>query len=138
MNLIEGFLDLEGDLLFFSRRPRGQPAGGPDCRVRIAEPHATRLRRMAGAPITLGLRPEHVIQSSLAEIAHAQESVEAIVEMVEPLGAETYLHVRCAAGALVARADRSCNATRGRAIWMRLDTANAHFFEPGTGKAVRE
>jgi multiple sugar transport system ATP-binding protein len=93
--------------------------------ARRAAPHA-------GRPLVLGLRPEH-----LAEAAAGPGVFPVEVDLVEPMGAETLLHLRAGAAALVARVKPTDRVARGQRIPIAPDLAHAHLFDPATEQVLR-
>jgi multiple sugar transport system ATP-binding protein len=94
---------------------------------------ARRAAAHGGQPVVLGLRPEH-----LAEAGGAGPDVISVeVDLVEPMGAETLLHLRAGATALVARVKPTDRITRGQRIHLALDLAHAHLFDAATEQVLR-
>lgn len=79
-----------------------------------------------GDPITIGIRPEHI---ELEETT-ASTPVQGVVNIVENLGGETYLHVEIAAGAplLMVKLHGSHGPTRGERITLHLPADRIHLF----------
>ena len=84
-----------------------------------------------GLPVVLGIRPEN-IQESEAGSGHCLE-----VDLVEPMGAETFLHLRTGSHALIARMGSSIQAQIGQSINVRFDLSKAHLFDANTEEALR-
>jgi len=81
----------------------------------------------------LGVRPEH-----LAPCAPAEASITLEVDLIEPLGADTLVHGHLgeAGGTRVAaRLHASVDARTGR-LPLRFDPAQAHWFDPGSGRRI--
>jgi multiple sugar transport system ATP-binding protein len=97
------------------------------------------LGRLDGADafpqsVTMGVRPENL------RFAAEGESVGVIpvrVELVEPLGSEIFLHARVADRALVARIGPDHPVRAGDAVRLALDVRRLHFFDAGSGAALR-
>ena len=57
-----------------------------------------------------------------------------IVDMVEPMGAETNLYLQTGAHTVVCRSQRALdNREVGHRLQFEMDTSKAHLFDPGTG-----
>ncbi len=82
----------------------------------------------AGRPILLGVRPQHIRLGA--------GGVPATVELVEPLGTETYLHCRLGEGSVVARVDGATSARPGEAVALTIDAGHLHLFDPQTESRV--
>ncbi len=80
-------------------------------------------------PVVLGIRPEH-IQLTPAD-THAGPPV--TVELSEPMGAETIVHLTAAGAPLVARLGPKCIHPLGTRLFARFDPGQARLFDPGSG-----
>jgi ABC-type sugar transport system ATPase subunit len=81
-----------------------------------------------GRRVALGLRPEAV--------RLAADGIPARVETVEPLGQEIVAEVSAGAGRLWARLPPDTDLRAGAAVHVALDGAQAHLFDPDTGRAL--
>jgi multiple sugar transport system ATP-binding protein len=102
----------------------------------LAGPIAVPLPQWDGAPLpekaSLGIRPEDLHIDRIDG-----PSLEAVVDVVEPLGSEVFLHVRAADIPLVARVGGSEQPPRvGDRIRLRLDARKLHFFDSESGQAI--
>lgn len=85
---------------------------------------------VAGAPL-VGVRPEHV-----SLVAAGRGQGDALVRIVEPLGAETLVHVDAGGVRLVARLRGLKAPAVGVRVGVRLDPARLHRFDAaGTRRA---
>ncbi|MBI1967794.1 MAG: ABC transporter ATP-binding protein [Gemmatimonadetes bacterium] len=75
-------------------------------------------------PTQLGLRPEHVGVGAVGEGVG-----EALVEVVEPLGSETLVHLDAGGQALVARLPGMADVRVGDRVGVRVDTRRLHLFD---------
>jgi ABC-type sugar transport system ATPase subunit len=102
-----------------------------DDEIRI--PAVGDVARLKGQPITLGIRPRAMTPSS----ADAADSLQAIVELIEPMGAETLIHARGATGADIRVVlPRERRVKVGEALNLSLEPRDTHVFGQD-GKAVR-
>ncbi len=81
------------------------------------------LNAYAGRDITLGIRPESLVP--------AQGPISAVIEFVEPLGAEMILHARFRDLELIARVSSDFGAREGDKISFSLKDGGLHFFCEG-------
>jgi multiple sugar transport system ATP-binding protein len=89
--------------------------------IRLQEPVA---RLAQGAPLTYGIRPEHVQLSERADGA-----IPATAVSVEQLGSDSYLYCRLAGGqALTVHHPGQTKVRRGDAVHLRFEAAAAHLF----------
>jgi multiple sugar transport system ATP-binding protein len=103
---------------------------GEGYRLALAPDMAARLAGQGGRPVKLGLRPEIL---SLAEgSAPPQGLLRALVDVVEPLGAETIVNLRVGAATLVARLAGHVQLRPEHAVHMQVDMRRAHLFDAVT------
>ena len=92
-----------------------------------------RLTGATGAPLTLGIRPEHITLAGEGE-----RFAEGRIDLVEHLGGSTVLHVRPEVGqdvlTVVLPGQQPCRT--GDIVPLHLDPARCHFFSPD-GLALR-
>ena len=109
------------------------------------------LDQYLGRDIVVGIRPEHLLDAGLLREADAASVLELPVRLREELGAEVYIH--CGIGSvahhgeaaqevtslatLVARMDEQSTLAEGQRARVQVDTSELHFFDPGTGQAIR-
>jgi multiple sugar transport system ATP-binding protein len=103
------FLDLPGPLL---ERARAQPGG---------------------RPLVLGIRPEALREVPAPEPGR---TVSAVVALAEPMGAETFLHLRLGPLEFVARGPADTRLEPGRTAHVAFDLDQAHLFDGPGGKAI--
>ncbi len=77
-------------------------------------------------PITVGIRPEHIE----LEDTGSSTSIKGVVNIVENLGGETYLHVEIAPGAplIMVKLHGSHRAKRGESVTLHLPADRIHLF----------
>jgi multiple sugar transport system ATP-binding protein len=81
--------------------------------------------------VILGVRPENI---HLAE--SATSAVSAVVDISEPMGAETLLHLRVGATPCIARVGPLARLQPGESIRITFDLGSAHLFDPATEAAL--
>ncbi len=86
-------------------------------------------------PILLGIRPEH-LGLALGEPSPVRPRLDAAVEAVECLGAESHVFLRAGANGLIARMDAACALRAGQQIVLAVAMDEAHFFDPQSEAAV--
>ena len=77
--------------------------------------------RVPGGAAELGVRPEHV--------ALGTDGEPAVVDLVEPVGSEAYVHLRLDDMTLVARVAAESRPATGTTVSVTLDPARLHFFD---------
>src|SRR3989338_9204419 len=105
-------------------------------RLRIVDEMAERLAEYAGKPVVFGIRPEDLYDKLFVTDAPLDSLVTAIVEVVEPLGAEVYLHLKVGKHALVARVGSHNRPEVNQDIDLVFDMGKARFFDAETDTAI--
>ncbi len=101
---------------------------------RQLDPETVRLSDRAEAgEVLIGIRPEDVLHRSGDDRTAA---IAGVVEVVEPLGSEAFVTVRCGAATLVARFPPRSAITIGQPIRLDLDTKRLHLFDKTTGRSL--
>jgi ABC-type sugar transport system ATPase subunit len=115
MNFIDGTVDDNG-AIFRSK----------DAQLDLAGLLQKNLARLAGQALTLGVRPEdlHVTSADRAPI-------NGIVEFIDDLGSERFLHVKCGGTDLITRAGRDAGAQTGERMGLYIDGGRLHLFLDG-------
>jgi multiple sugar transport system ATP-binding protein len=127
MNFFEGTIRGTGDALFFEGAGRLHLPLSPAQRATLA-PHSDK-------PITLGLRPEH-IGSAAAEQKAGTSRLEATVDVIEPMGSESYIYYRLADITFISRVESHHTVKVGETAAPAVLMDKAHFFDPGTGRRI--
>jgi len=129
MNFLRGTLTGSGSRLEF-REPVA--AGSlPPVRLELPETASRKLSSYQDREIILGIRPEHL------EECEKNLGFEALMDVIEPMGAETYLYLRTAGHALVVRSRRpEEKRAEGRTHRFIADMTQARFFDPKSGAAL--
>jgi multiple sugar transport system ATP-binding protein len=123
MNFIEGTVE--------------QQNGGPTLRssnvtLPLGQIPAARGASLGGQKVTLGVRPEH-LSIGRASSGTAQTVT---VEVIEPMGPETHVHVRLGDATWVARVPPDTPVRPDERVELGLDMAHAHLFDKDTGKRL--
>ncbi len=104
--------------------------------LRVADGHAAKLAGHAGKPVVFGIRPEDLEDALFVSAPPPDQQIKAKVEVIEPMGAETFLYLNAVDTNFVARVDAHEKATENQELTMIPDMRKAHFFEPGSGQLV--
>ena len=88
-----------------------------------------------GRRLTFGLRPEHVGSPS-AEAQNHPQTIAADIEVIEPMGSETYLYMKAGEAGFIARVDphRACSV--GDKIDLAVMMDKAHLFNQETTERI--
>ncbi|HTQ31148.1 MAG TPA: sn-glycerol-3-phosphate ABC transporter ATP-binding protein UgpC [Opitutaceae bacterium] len=106
-------------------------AAGPPLSLRLPPGLAASAVALADRPAILGLRPEDITDAPAGAAGF-----EARVELAEPMGAETYLHLNTGASAFVARVHPGGHYAPNQTAQVFLRAEKVHLFDPATGQAV--
>jgi multiple sugar transport system ATP-binding protein len=124
MNFIDGDLLSEGGELYF------QAAG---VKLKVPKDKAEPLRTYGKKRVIFGIRPEDLLEAACPLTG---ETIEAVVEVVEPLGCEVYLDVKSGERSLIARVGPTTQAKPHAAICLQPSPENMRFFDIETEKAL--
>ena len=148
--LRDGRLDQVGPPLELYRRPRnlfvarflGNPAmnvvdvrAAPDAllwrELRLPLPPGLRAAPAPGAPLQLGVRPEHVhpLRSRWRPALADAPRLAARVERVEPAGDQNFVWLDAGGALLAARVEPEFTAAVGEALELAVDPAGLHLFD---------
>jgi multiple sugar transport system ATP-binding protein len=105
-------------------------------RLPVPESKNAMLAGYAGKKVTLGLRPEHILEPGPNRKGRQGALFEASIWVVEPLGAETYVHLRAGQNTMVARLGSDFAHKIGERAGFIADMEKAYFFDSDTGLAV--
>ncbi|HHX85574.1 MAG TPA: sn-glycerol-3-phosphate ABC transporter ATP-binding protein UgpC [Actinomycetales bacterium] len=95
--------------------------------IRVPVPSGARER------VTIGVRPEH-----LRLVSGDDEGMHATVDLVEELGADSYLHCSAPDGhPLVYRAESADHPVKGDRVRFRAEEGRVRFFDAETGERLR-
>jgi multiple sugar transport system ATP-binding protein len=94
-----------------------------------------RLGSYAGKKILCGIRPEDLSENE-TQIVHPGTSIEAPIEVVEPMGSEIYLYLNVGGQSVTARIKADREPKEGVPHVLDVNMENVHFFDPDTELTV--
>ena len=127
MNFFTGRIEQKGGGLWFQE---GKFA------VRVEESQAAKLHAYAGQDVVFGIRPEDVADVLYVTNANPEHQVKARVEVVEPMGAETYLYLNTGKHSFIARVNGSEKTDVNQELTLVLAMKKSHFFDKATGATI--
>ena len=131
MNFINGSLKLERESLVF------QELDGGTIEARFAVTDRPGAKEHLGKPMVLGIRPEDIEIAQYAKGDEPKASFPAIVDIVEPMGAETNLYLQTGTHTLVCRSQRPLDHREaGHRMQFEMKVGKAHLFDPVTADRV--
>jgi multiple sugar transport system ATP-binding protein len=111
MNLIDGAVDAGGVFT------------GGGCRIDLSPALGERCRDYAGKSLTAGIRPE-----DLQPAGSGGALIEGQIEIVEDLGADKFVHLRCGGHEWIARMPPSASLKRGETLRVTPAPNKLHLF----------
>ncbi|HTY37747.1 MAG TPA: sn-glycerol-3-phosphate ABC transporter ATP-binding protein UgpC [Bacteroidota bacterium] len=130
MNFFEGKVE-KGKTLMFVERDGG-------LRLPIQKKDQARMKGMAGKELVLGLRPEQISIAGNSTGAGSKTKAKVNVEVVEPMGNETYVYfaTRKDGPQFVARVTIAKEPSVGKPLDLAFDMGAAHYFDRVTEEAL--
>ncbi len=127
MNFFEGTIRAESGVLRFE--------GPSGVSLKVPEKDQRALAAYADKPVTLGLRPED-IGSAVAEQVPGAPRIQAVVEVIEPMGSESYIYFRAADTTFISRVDAHRHFQVGETVQPAVFIDKAHFFDHQTDRRI--
>jgi multiple sugar transport system ATP-binding protein len=113
----------------------GLRAEAKDFKISVPADRQARLAGYKGQAVTLGVRPEDLHVGAAGDAPDS--AFDAVVEVVEPLGAEILLDTTVAGQSVVARVDPSVRARPHDKIRLVFNTDRIHFFDARTEEVIK-
>jgi multiple sugar transport system ATP-binding protein len=111
----------------------GTLVAGDQPGLRLADGSTIAVRpfpaELAGQNVTFGIRPEDIRISG-------QGGIEAVVDIMEPTGAQTHMMVRARGQAFTLVLNDRVAASAGGTIRLSFDSPGSHFFDPESGRRL--
>ena len=105
-------------------------------RLRVPDEAVRRLAPYLNKELTFGIRPEHIFDQSTVPTANPQRIVNALVDVIEPLGPETYLYLTAGQQSFVAKVSSYQQCEVGDTVCLVFDMDHAHFFDKATEAVI--
>jgi multiple sugar transport system ATP-binding protein len=106
----------------------------PGLSLKVPADRADRLAAKTNGPVTLGIRPEDLRLAAASD--PADRVCEAVVDVVEPLGADILLDMKVGASTIVARVDPSARVKVHEKVRLAFAPERLHFFDARTEEAL--
>ncbi len=94
------------------------------------------LAEYFGKEVVMGIRPENIHEDEAYVASMPDSVVDVDVDLVEMMGAETFLYLRNGENALIARVNRRTTAKHGEKIKVVFDANKIHLFDKDTEAAI--
>ena len=143
MNFIKGAIEQRQNALWFVEKV-ADGSKNEALAMRIDEPQAGKVagctpnsfRGWIGKPVVFGLRPEDINDRRLVVNPNPGHCVTAMVEVVEPMGAETYLCLSTGNHSFMARVTGHERVRVNQHLDVVFEMSKCHFFDAQTEKAI--
>ena len=135
MNFFRGVIAQKGNALYFQEQNSGVAEPG-NFAVQLDDESSPKLTSYTGKQIILGIRPENIADTTNAGSGPTGQTVQAVVEVVEPMGSEAHLYLTSGSHTFVARVHAHNRVNVNQEVSLVFDMRKAHFFDPATEKAV--
>ncbi|TPL54051.1 sn-glycerol-3-phosphate ABC transporter ATP-binding protein UgpC [Mesorhizobium sp. B2-4-6] len=134
---VAGFIGSPG-MNFFKCRLEARGDGlvvalGDGTALGVPASRTARYAVHAGRELEFGLRPEHITEQRERPDT---VDIKVPVEVVEPMGMETLLHVLIAGAETTARIDPAATPKPGETVMLSLDMGHMHLLDPESGKVL--
>jgi multiple sugar transport system ATP-binding protein len=104
--------------------------------IRLSAEQAAKAREAKTERMTVGIRPERLSLAGDGAVATAEAAINGVVEVVEMLGSEQYVHIACEGGQLTARVPRDQPVAIDQKVTFIAEARHLHLFDPATGAAL--
>jgi multiple sugar transport system ATP-binding protein len=127
MNFITGTVIKMNSKYYFQNGP---------FRVRVSDLLREKIMPYENQEIIFGIRSEDIYDKLFATEASPDNTVRAICEVVEPMGAEAYLYLRSGPNTFIARVSGHIHPKVNQDLDLVLDMNKAHFFDKTTEQSI--
>ncbi len=104
----------------------------PDMKLQIPTQKANNLSAFVGQKVTMGVRPEHIVERSRLAGSTDANSFPVKVDVIELLGNEIFVYLLNGTTLLTARMAPDLHLQRGSEIQVSVEGDKLHFFDPKT------
>jgi multiple sugar transport system ATP-binding protein len=106
-------------------------------KVRLPEPFHSHLEKYAGRPVIFGVRPEDMAAQAPTAGGGNGNTLTARADVVETLGAETFVYLTCGPHSIVARIESPERPLAvGQTVEVELKMAKTHLFDRETSRTI--
>ena len=123
MNFLNGRILSEDKELFFKEKT---------FQVKLSEDMVEKLRPYANKEIIMGIRPENIYDKLFAKGASIKNTLNATVEVIEPMGSIIHLYLTTGEHNMIASVDAQERVKVNQDIELVFDMTRVHFFDKET------
>ncbi len=135
MNFFRGTLASSREGMFFTEDKKPDSTLKPLC-VKVSDEAGKILADRVGKPIVMGIRPEDIEDKLFAFDPDPAHVFQSRVDVVEPMGAETFLYVHSSGHSLISRSKGHHKIAANEVLDLVADMRKAHFFDPESQNAL--
>ena len=132
MNLLRGTLVRTGGRLHF----RASSGNAETLSFPLSAALTAQLNAAGEQTVVFGIRPEDVHDHSDPVAREDKPVIESVVDLVEPMGAESLVYLRNGSQPFIARVRPTARYSSGQTLSLALDLEKAHFFDAETGNRL--
>jgi len=127
MNFMNGRLIKKDDKFFFDEG---------SFTVKLKDDMREKLEPYLEKDIIFGIRPEDIHDKLFVQYASPEDTISAICEVIEPMGAEVFLYLNTGKHSFIARVGGHDKPAVNQEMELVLDISQVHFFDPDTEKVI--
>ncbi|OGV42515.1 MAG: glycerol-3-phosphate ABC transporter ATP-binding protein [Lentisphaerae bacterium GWF2_57_35] len=127
MNFFEGTIEQKNNAILFNEG---------NFTVHVESSHAPKLASYVGKSMVFGVRPEDIADALYVSNPNPEFQLKARVEVVEPMGSETYLYLNTGKHMFIARVGVHATVEVNQDLSLVLNMKKAHFFDQKTGETI--
>jgi multiple sugar transport system ATP-binding protein len=127
MNFFEGRVIEQAGALWFQESDN--KGGVTEMKIRPEDEQTRKLRDYLGKPVVFGIRPEDIDDKLYAAEPNPDHVFKATVEVVEPMGAETYLYLNTGASNFIVRSAGQIHEEVNQKAELVADIKRGHFYQ---------
>lgn len=105
-------------------------------KVKIPKNHEAMLAKYIDREVIFGIRPEDIHEARATQDIKERARASLAVEVVEPMGNESYLYATTGLNPVIARLSADLPTRAGQQIDLVFNMAKAHFFDKETESAI--
>ncbi|ADQ15398.1 ABC transporter ATP-binding protein [Halanaerobium hydrogeniformans] len=130
MNFMDAEIKKEGDIFYID--------GDGTFKIRVPEDKEDLIKDYVNKDVVFGVRPEDIVDTAISHDFKVEEdnSFEAEVEVVEPMGSEIYLYLAEESHSLIARVEAESTAEVGDRMSLGVDLRKIHVFDAETEDVI--
>lgn len=95
-----------------------------------------KLKDYIGKAVIMGIRPEHLHDTSIDPLHSNYNEIETLVEVTELMGAELYIHSNIASTPITARVSGQSNVRTGDTVILQFHQSKIHLFDKETEQSI--